>query len=31
MVDIWRRDVGLALGHDELSLKLVSFPVDYGK
>jgi alpha-galactosidase len=27
-IDIWRRDVGLALGHDELSPKLVSFPVD---
>ena len=28
VIDVWRRDVGLALGHDELSPKLVSFPVD---
>ena len=28
VIDIWRRDVGLALGHDELAPKLVSFPVD---
>jgi alpha-galactosidase len=28
VIDVWRPDVGLALGHDELSPKLVSFPVD---
>jgi len=27
-IDVWRPDVGLALGHDELSPKLVSFPLD---
>ena len=27
VVDIWRRDVGLAIGHVELSAKLVSMPV----
>ncbi len=28
VLDIWRKDVGLAIGHDELTPKLVSFPVD---
>lgn len=28
VVDVWRPDVGLGLGHDELSPKLVSFPVN---
>jgi len=28
VLDVWRRDVGLAIGHDELSPKLVSFPVN---
>lgn len=28
IIDVWRPDVGLGLGHDELSPKLVSFPVD---
>jgi alpha-galactosidase len=28
VIDVWRPDVGLAIGHDELSPKLVSFPVD---
>ena len=27
-LDVWRQDVGLAIGHDELAPKLVSFPVD---
>ncbi len=28
VLDVWRPDVGLGFGHDELSPKLVSFPVD---
>ena len=28
VVDVWRPDMGLAVGHDELSPKLVSFPVN---
>ncbi len=28
VLDVWRPDVGMAIGHDELSPKLVSFPVD---
>lgn len=27
--DVWRKDVGLAVGHIELTPKLVSLPVDY--
>ena len=27
VVDVWRRDVGLAIGHVELLPKLVSLPV----
>ena len=27
-LDVWRPDAGLAIGHDELSPKLVSFPVN---
>ncbi len=28
VLDVWRPDVGFAIGHDELSPKLVSFPTD---
>lgn len=31
VVDVWRRDVGLAIGHVELLPKLVSLPVSRGK
>ncbi|MGI8958278.1 MAG: glycoside hydrolase family 36 protein [Bryobacteraceae bacterium] len=27
VIDVWRRDVGLAVGHDELTPKLVSLPL----
>ncbi len=28
VVDVWRRDVGIGVGHVELAPKLVSLPVD---
>lgn len=31
VVDLWRRDAGIAIGHTEATGKLVSLPVDYDK
>ena len=31
VIDLWRKDVGIAIGHTETVPKLVSLPVDYDK
>ncbi len=31
VIDLWRKDAGIAIGHTEITPKLVSLPVDYDK